>query len=245
MGLERGRKMAYFPLYINMERKHCVVVGGGSIAAGKVGQLLEFGAAITVIAPEVCTRMTQWKNAGKITLIQREFCEHDIDGAAAVVAASSQREVNRHVSELCKKQKIPVNVVDDKELCTFYFPALIRKGEVVVSVSTGGSSPALAAFIRRKLEAAVPDSYGRAAKIMGMYREEVLRSVDDREQRKRIFHKMLADVLAGEEITEKEVADYFADTEKDQNWHEGESSCTGADRSVDCGSEEKISGDRM
>lgn len=237
--------MAYFPLYINMERKNCVVVGGGVVAAGKVGQLLDFKAAITVIAPKVCSQMAQWENTGEITLVQREFCESDLEGAAVVVAASSQREVNRYVSELCQMQKIPVNVVDDKELCTFYFPALIRRGEVVISVSTGGSSPALAAFIRRELEAAAPDSYGRAAEIMGRYREEVLRSVKDRERRKQIFHTMLADVLAGEDITEKEVADYFADTEKNQNWHKGESSCTGADRSVDCGGEKKISDDRM
>lgn len=237
--------MAYFPLYINMERKHCVVVGGGSVAAGKVGQLLEFGAKITVVAPKVCRAVTQWEEIKEITLIRREFCESDLDGAAVVVAASDQREVNRHVSNLCKERKIPVNVVDDRELCTFYFPALIRRGEVVVSVSTGGSSPALAAFIRNELEAALPDSYGRAADIMGRYREEILSRVADREQRKQIFHRMLADVLAGEEITEKEVADYFADTQKNQSWHKGESSCTGADRSVDCSCAGKISGDRM
>lgn len=204
--------MAYFPLYIDIGEKTCVVVGGGRIATGKVRQLLEFGAEVTVVAPEVTEEIRKLADAGKITLKQRDVLAEKeaavralIEDSTLVVAATDQAPVNISISELCKEMHIPVNVVDEKELCTFFFPAIVKREDVVVAVSTGGTSPALAAKLRRELETAVPEEYGRAAAVMGTYREYVKKRVPDIRDRKRVYEVLLVHVLAGEEIKEKDV----------------------------------------
>lgn len=233
--------MAYFPLYIDIEGKKCIVVGGGKIATGKIRQLLEFGAAVTVIAPQVTEEIRKLVETGRITLEQRSVFlgpgeetgqkEADpgagaaeaeargeeapggmdrvvralIENSALVVAATNQEDVNIRVSDLCKEMHIPVNVVDVKELCTFFFPAIVKREDVVVAVSTSGTSPALAARLRRELEAEVPEEYGRVAAVMGAYREYVKERVPDIRDRKKVFEALLARALAGENIKETDV----------------------------------------
>lgn len=201
--------MAYFPLYIEIEGKKCVVVGGGRIAAGKVRQLLEFKARVTVIAPEVTEEIKALAEDGKVALEQRtvfggkEEQTGELDGtvcalireSALVVAATDQTTVNVKVSKLCKENHILVNVVDVKELCTFFFPAIVKREDVVVAVSTSGSSPALAAKLRRELETQIPKDYGRAAAVMGEYREYIKEQVSDISIRKRIFESLLVEVM--------------------------------------------------
>lgn len=195
--------MAYFPIYIELEGKRCIVVGGGNVAAGKVRQLLAFAAKVEVIAPELTPELERLAAEEQITWKQMSFPQDESGEAflcdcALVVAATSQREVNVRVSKLCRMHGIPVNVVDVKELCTFYFPAIVKRGDVVVGISTGGKSPALAARIRRELEAALPESYGTVADILGACREEVIARVQDGRERKKLFEGLLVQLL-GEE----------------------------------------------
>lgn len=195
--------MAYFPIYIELERKKCIVVGGGKVAAGKVRQLLAFGAKVWVISPELTPELRQLVPSRQIIWKQMTFPQDEsgsglIADCALVVAATNQQEVNVRVSGLCRAQGVPVNVVDVKELCTFYFPAIVKRGDVVVGISTGGKSPALAARIRRELETALPDSYGTAADILGACREEILRRVPDGKERKKLFELLLSYLLDGE-----------------------------------------------
>lgn len=193
--------MAYFPLYMDIGEKNCLVIGGGKVAEDKAGWLLEFGGAVTVVAKEATDRIREWDKAGRICFRQRGFLEEDIEGASLVVAATNRRDIHEIAAALCREKKIPINVVDDKKLCTFFFPAIIKQKDVVVSVSTGGNSPALAARMKRELEALLPDSYGEAAEIMGRFREQVIRSVEDREERRKIFEEMLEEVLSGKKIS--------------------------------------------
>lgn len=212
--------MAYFPMYVDIEQKMCIVVGGGSIATGKVAQLLEFGAAVTVIAPDVTEQLKTLVQAGNITWYPYAFSQSSdeilenetennqkvlamIQSSTLVVAATDVPAVNQYVSMLCKKHRIPVNVVDEKELCTFFFPAIVKRDEVVVSVSTSGSSPALAAKLRRELETQVPEAYGKAAKSLGEYREYVRAKVSDGRLRKKVFERLLAYALAEDTINEE------------------------------------------
>lgn len=192
--------MAYFPIYIELEGKRCIVVGGGNVAAGKVRQLLAFAAKVEVIAPELTPELERLAAEEQITWKQMSFPQDESGDAflcdcALVVAATDQREVNVRVSKLCRAHGIPVNVVDVKELCTFYFPAIVKRGDVVVGISTGGKSPALAARIRRELEAALPENYGTAADILGACREEVLARVPDGRERRKLFEGLLAQLL--------------------------------------------------
>lgn len=195
--------MAYFPMYIELEGKKCIVVGGGKVAAGKVRQLLAFEAKVEVISPELTPELEQLVTEEQITWKQMLFPQ-DEDGAellcdcVLVVAATDQREVNVRVSKLCRAHGIPVNVVDVKELCTFYFPAIVKREDVVVGISTGGKSPALAARIRRELETALPENYGTVADILGACREEILRRVPDGRERKKLFELLLSYLLDGE-----------------------------------------------
>lgn len=195
--------MAYFPMYIELEGKKCIVVGGGKVAEGKVRQLLAFEAKVEVISPELTPELEQLAAEECILWKQMSFPQDESGAAflcdcALVVAATSQREINVRVSELCRAQGIPVNVVDVKELCTFYFPAIVKRGDVVVGISTGGKSPALAARVRRELETALPGSYGTAADILGACREEILTRVPDGKERKKIFELLLSQLFDGE-----------------------------------------------
>ncbi|MDO4285978.1 MAG: bifunctional precorrin-2 dehydrogenase/sirohydrochlorin ferrochelatase [Eubacteriales bacterium] len=129
--------------------------------------------------------------AQRLSLALREFREEDLEGAVLAVAATDRRNVNERLFHLCTERRIPVNVVDRKELCTFYFPSMVRREDLVVSVSTGGSSPALAARLRRKLEAAVPEAYGEIGRELGRWRGYVQERVPDQRERKEIFERLL------------------------------------------------------
>lgn len=197
--------MAYFPLFVEIENQKCVVIGGGRVAERKVRQLLEFGGAVTVIAPEMTAQILTWERAGRLAACKRPFEDSDIEGAALVVAATDQPAVHERIASLCRNRKIPVNVVDVKELCTFFFPAMIKREEVVVAVSTGGTSPALAAKLKRELEDGVPEAYGRASVMMGEYRDYIINKVSDISNRKSIFQVLLERAIQGTDLKKEEV----------------------------------------
>lgn len=184
--------MAFFPFMIQMSDKQCVIGGGGLVAYRKASQMLLFGANVKLIAPEICDELITLEQEHKaLTLIQRPFFEEDIKGADVVVMATNQSELNSYIASLCKAQKILVNVVDVKKDCTFYFPAIIKQEDVVISVSTGGHSPALAAQIKKSVESHLPSDCGGMAKVLGKRREKVLKEEKSEEKRKEIMLNMV------------------------------------------------------
>lgn len=207
----REEVMAYFPLYIDLEQKECIVIGGGRVAEGKVRQLRSFGARVCVISPEVTAPLQKMAERGEIHWLCARFpigeeWKKMLADSTLVVAATNHNDVNRQVSESCRQAGVPVNVVDVKELCTFFFPAIVRQGDVVVGISTSGQSPALAARIRRELEPVIPEEYGRAAELLGACREEILARVPDGAERKKLFEAMLAELLGDDAIPEHRAA---------------------------------------
>lgn len=202
--------MAYFPLFIDIAGQFCAVVGGGRVAEGKIRQLLEFGADVAVTACTVTGQIALWQEEGRIAVHLREYRPADIAGALLVVAATDDVSLQRQVAAQCREQKIPVNVVDVRELCTFYFPAIVRREDVVAAVSTGGSSPALAAKLRRELECVIPETCGQAAAIMGAHREYVLTHVAGAEKRKQVFEQMLEIVLREGRLSGEQVRNLCA-----------------------------------
>ena len=185
--------MAYFPFMIDISGKKCLVVGGGKIAFHKVKILLEFGVKICVIAPFFSEDFACLENPdGQVLFCEREFLDSDIEGMDFVIAATDEEKINLRVSELCRKKGVLINVVDNKDACSFLFPAMIREKDMLVTVSSGGKSPAAVSYLKKKIQKAIPDYYGRMAEVLGCCREEILREVETEKQRKEIFYQLLA-----------------------------------------------------
>lgn len=148
--------MPLFPIFLDLRGKKVLIVGGGHVALRKAERLAPYGASITAVAPEFAPGFAA---LGGVTALERRFQPGDVEGAALVIAATDDAELNAAVSELCAWEGIPVNVVDDLALCSFVFPALVRRGELSVGISTGGASPSAAQYIRRLVEEQVPDGF--------------------------------------------------------------------------------------
>ncbi len=166
--------MKYYPAFLRLEGRRCVVVGGGDVAERKVFALLEAGALVTVISPVLTERLSGLKEEGRIEHIGRSYEEGDLEGAAVIIAATGDMGVNRKVSR--DAGSTPVNVVDVPELCTFIVPSVVRRGALTVAVSTSGVSPALARSIREELEGLFPDATGPFLDHLRAVRKEVLES---------------------------------------------------------------------
>ena len=195
--------MDYLPAFHNVRGKLCLVVGGGEVATRKAGVLLEAGATVRVVAPEIEPDLA--RQPGVEAIVARFQPQH-LEGAVMVIAATNDREVNRQVSELAQSHKLPVNVVDDPELCSFIMPAILDRSPLMVAFSSGGGSPVLTRMMRGKLETVIPQNYSRLAKFAVRFRELVKERVTNPPKR-RIFWEnalggMVAEkVLAGDEAS--------------------------------------------
>lgn len=188
--------MSYFPFMIELDNERCLIAGGGTVAYRKVCSMLEFGAVVTVVSPEFCSELLELaEHHARLTLIKRCVQPQDIDGAFVVIMATDDEKVNHDMAELCRQQRILVNVVDVKSDCGFYFPAIIKDKEVVISVSTGGQSPVLAGTIKRNIESHLGRNYGDIAERMGELREQVKAQIDGEEERKKAFQQMVRSLL--------------------------------------------------
>ena len=188
--------MSYFPFMIELNNERCLIAGGGTVAYRKVCSMLEFGAVVTVVSPEFCPELLKLaEHPARLTLIKRCVQPQDIDGAFVVIMATDDEKVNHEMAELCRQQRILVNVVDVKADCGFYFPAIIKDKEVVISVSTGGQSPVLAGTIKRNIESHLGRSYGDIAERMGELREQIKAQIDGEEERKKAFQQMVRSLL--------------------------------------------------
>jgi siroheme synthase-like protein len=162
---------AYYPAMLDLAGRDALLVGGGEVAAQKAGPLIDAGAVLTIIAPTLTEALRARVDAGEARWERRRARPGDTAGRAVVVCATNQREVNEQVSEEARGSGIPVNVVDDPQLCTFIVPSTVRRGPLQVAVSTGGRSPAFAKFMRKELERAVGEEYGVLAEMAGRMRD--------------------------------------------------------------------------
>jgi siroheme synthase-like protein len=162
---------AYYPAMLDLAGRDALLVGGGEVAAQKAGPLVDAGVRLRIVAPTLCAALRHRVDSGEASWEEREARPEDVDGAAVVICATDQREVNRAVSEAAKGAGIPVNVVDDPALCTFIAPAIVRRGSLQVAISTQGRSPAFAKFVRQQLEVAVGEEYATLAELAGQLRD--------------------------------------------------------------------------
>jgi uroporphyrin-III C-methyltransferase / precorrin-2 dehydrogenase / sirohydrochlorin ferrochelatase len=188
--------MEYLPIFIHIKHRPCLVVGGGSIAARKVALLRKAQADVTVVAPDLCEELKKLRDEGYIQHLAREFEDMDLESCVVAIAATDQRSVNERVSVLANQLRLPVNVVDNPDLCSFIMPSIIDRSPVVIAVSTGGSSPVLARLIRTKLEGAIPAAYGRLAGLVESFRDKVKASFPDVESRRGFWESILEGKVA-------------------------------------------------
>ncbi len=183
--------MKHFPVFLSLTDKQCVVVGGGDVAERKVDSLLNAGASVTVVSPQLTPQLAYLAKESKIKHLDREYQSEDILGAFLVIAATNNAAINQAVAEVANSQNILVNVVDNTELCNFIVPSVLDRSPVTVAVSTGGASPVLARQLRMKLESMIPSSCGELAAITEEYREKVKQKFSSSSERKAFWENAL------------------------------------------------------
>lgn len=179
--------MSYFPMFIELKDKPCLVVGGGVVALRKAETLRDFGARLRVVAPVILPDILAMPD---VECLEKRFETSDLDGQELVVAATGGQEENHRISQACRERKIPVNAVDQKEDCDFIFPAYLRAGEVVAAFSSGGQSPAIAQYLKAQMKPAMASLPGGLAEAMGDLREQ-LRHTGTERIRKDIYQEIL------------------------------------------------------
>lgn len=169
--------MAYFPFFAEIEGRKWLIAGGGGVSLRKVRQLLPYGALIRVVSPRMAEGLSELdRNGGyrdRLVLKQREYEDRDLLDADFVIAATSSQELNSHISVVCRSRRIPVNVVDVREECSFIFPSIVRDGPVVVGISTGGASPVIARYLKERIGEILPENLGPFTVQLGGYRERI------------------------------------------------------------------------
>ena len=189
--------MDYFPLFIDLKNKNCLVVGAGEVAARKIELLAEAGANITVIAPKISNSVNQLASSiPNIEIIKKIFCPEDITQQRLIISATNQATINALVAKTADTHNIPVNVVDNPDLCSFIVPAIIDRSPVIAAVSSGGASPVLARLLRAKLESIIPPAFGRMAALAEKYRALVKEKINPPAQRRIFWEKVLQGSIA-------------------------------------------------
>lgn len=189
--------MSLFAMFLKLTARPCVVVGAGTIAEGKIESLLGAEAQVTVIAPEALPRVVEWAESGEIRWEQREYAAGDLAGAFLAVAATATAEVNRAVFAEATERGVLVNAVDDPPFCDFYFPSIVKRGELQVAISTAGESPALAQRLRKEINAALPLDTGEWLMELGRLRREVTAVEPIGEPRKQLLHELAQREVCG------------------------------------------------
>ncbi len=196
--------MKFLPIFMNVEGQSCLVVGGGQVASRKVFMLQRANARVTVISPELCSELQSHADAGEIEYLAREFQPNDVNHRVVIIAATDKRDVNRQVSESASEKGIPVNVVDDPELCRFITPSIIDRSPVQIAISTGGASPVLARLLRARLETYIPTAYGRLAMLVESFRDRVKQRFSSSNEIRRFWEVILAGPVADKLVAGKD-----------------------------------------
>jgi precorrin-2 dehydrogenase/sirohydrochlorin ferrochelatase len=177
-------------MFLKLTARPCVVIGAGNIAESKIESLLQAEASVTVIAPEALSRVRAWAEGGEIRWIERDYREGDLAGAFLCVAATSTPSVNRAVFAEAGELGVLCNAVDDPPFCDFYFPSVVRRGELQIAISTSGESPALAQRLRKEINAQLPQDTGEWLLELGRLRREVCAAEPIGDERKLLLHEL-------------------------------------------------------
>ncbi len=186
------KKFPYYPIFIDVENRDVLIIGGGAVCARKAETMMRYGARVTIVAPEVIDEISGWANDGRIKLTRKEYDEADLEGASIVIASTDDACINGRIARDCRRRKIPVNVVDVTHLCEFIVPAIVQQGSIQLAVSTGGKSPALARTLKENLQKFVGPEYAELNDLLGTLRPAAKKVLPTDADRKRFFDGILA-----------------------------------------------------
>ena len=173
------RTQSFYPLFADLKGKKVVLVGGGRVAARKAEALLAAGADLTVISPQLSPGLEELASEGRLLHVPRAYRHGDLEEAWLAVAATDDAQVQKEVYQEACQRRIFCNVVDQPDLCSFIVPSQVRRGELVIAISTGGRSPALAKAVRKELEERYPPYYARYIGLLGKMRDHLMQNVSD------------------------------------------------------------------
>jgi len=191
-----------FPMFIKLEGKPVLVVGAGKVGEPKIAGLLDTGAQIRVIATEASATVREWAREGKIELDVRPFTAEDLAGIFLAVVATSSRTLNEHIYNEAQKHSVLCNVVDVPDLCDFFYPAVVRRGDLQIAVSTAGQSPSLAQKIRQQLEKQYGPGYADWVADLGETRKLILSSDLDKERKLELLHSLASREAVNADLAE-------------------------------------------
>jgi precorrin-2 dehydrogenase/sirohydrochlorin ferrochelatase len=176
-------------MFVNLDGRRCLVVGAGSVGESKIESLLATDASVRVVAPRATQRVREWAREGRIDWEAREYAASDLGGVFLVIAATSSPALHDEIYAEAQSRGVLCNVVDEPERCDFYFPAVVRRGELQIAISTGGLSPALAQRLRKELEQQFGPEWEEWVAQLGRTRDEMKSIPMPPEQRKRLLHQ--------------------------------------------------------
>lgn len=197
--------MSCFPFFIELSGRPALIAGGGAVALRKIEKLLPYGPRLTVVAPAIAEEIAALPG---LRLLRRPFRPEDLEGMAFAIAATAEREVNHQIAALCRDRGILVNVVDDPAACTFLFPALVKRGELSVGISSGGASPSAAIYLKECVAALLPDHLEDMLDMLKTARPGIKAALPEEADRARAFDALFRRCLeAGRSLTAAEIED--------------------------------------
>lgn len=185
-----GEKVPLFPMFVKVAKRRCLVVGAGKTAEEKIPTLLRCGASVIVVAPTATRTIQAWAGENKIVWEQRRFEARDLDSVFLVVVATPTKSVNRAVSEQAQQRQILCNVVRDRSLCNFYYPAVVRRGPLQIAISTAGHSGALAQRLRKQFEAQFGPEWESWLRWLGEARSSLYDDPLSPKRRRTMLHRL-------------------------------------------------------
>ena len=188
--------MNFLPVFLDIKNKPCLVVGAGNVAARKIELLLKASASVKVVSRDIGQAVTEIQDQHSIQCEQRVFLDTDLDQVVLVIAATNDSALNERISMLAQSKRIPVNVVDNPDLCSFITPSIIDRDPVQIAISTGGASPVIARQIRTQLESSIPAAYGELTRLFARYRGSVKQAFPNVEERRRFWESVLEGPVA-------------------------------------------------
>ena len=177
----------YYPIYLDIEGRSVVIIGGGNVCARKAETMMSYGARVTVVSPEFTDEIEGWAAAGGLQIRRKTYDASDLDDAHIVIASTDHTSVNEQIAADCRARRIPVNVVDVTHLCEFIVPAIINKDGIQIAISTGGKSPAVARTLKEDLQRMIGPEYAEVNDLLGSLRDSAKAVLPTDVDRKRFF----------------------------------------------------------
>ncbi len=187
--------MQYYPVNLDIKNRKCLVVGGGRVGTRKVTTLLACGAKVTVVSPDIRRNLIELADRGVITLNKRSYRNTDLDGMFLVIGTTDDEELNRQISVAAEKLNMLCNIADRPKACNFILPSIVNRGDLTISISTAGKSPALAKKLRIELEEQFGNEYAELLRLMGVIRAKLLSQKHEPEAHRHLFEQLISKSL--------------------------------------------------